>query len=110
MDLWSKFVFVLFFSDTATTELYTYRHTLSRHDALPIWPRRSPIIWRSSNDRAPDPRPRRRHHLDPLDPLRARRHDARRRAARTDAALSPPRLGRARRRRDLACKDRKSVV
>src|SRR3546814_1370864 len=72
MDLWSKFVFVLFFSDTATTELYTYRHTLSRHDALPIWPRRSPIIWRSSNDRAPDPRPRRRHHLDPRDPLRAR--------------------------------------
>src|SRR3546814_8837747 len=31
------------FIDTATTEIYTYRHTLSRHDALPIW------IWRSSS-------------------------------------------------------------
>src|SRR3546814_7749346 len=26
----------LFFIDTATTEIYTYRHTLSLHDALPI--------------------------------------------------------------------------
>src|SRR3546814_12285629 len=25
-----------FFKDTATTEIYTYGHTLSRHDALPI--------------------------------------------------------------------------
>src|SRR3546814_5899252 len=25
-----------FFNDTATTEIYTYCHTLSRHDALPI--------------------------------------------------------------------------
>src|SRR3546814_17462580 len=25
-----------FFNDTATTEIYTYGHTLSRHDALPI--------------------------------------------------------------------------
>src|SRR3546814_17357739 len=25
-----------FFKDTATTEIYTYRHTLSLHDALPI--------------------------------------------------------------------------
>src|SRR3546814_10696403 len=25
-----------FFHDTATTEIYTYRHTLSLHDALPI--------------------------------------------------------------------------
>src|SRR3546814_15087208 len=25
-----------FFNDTATTEIYTYRHTLSLHDALPI--------------------------------------------------------------------------
>src|SRR3546814_15795657 len=28
-----------FFNDTATTEIYTYRHTLSLHDALPIWQR-----------------------------------------------------------------------
>src|SRR3546814_8224691 len=26
-----------FFNDTATTEIYTYRHTLSLHDALPIY-------------------------------------------------------------------------
>src|SRR3546814_13097000 len=32
-------VFVFFFNDTATTEIYTYGHTLSLHDALPIWPR-----------------------------------------------------------------------
>src|SRR3546814_15055222 len=25
-----------FFNDTATTEIYTYGHTLARHDALPI--------------------------------------------------------------------------
>src|SRR3546814_17451825 len=26
-----------FFNDTATPEIYTYLHTLSLHDALPIW-------------------------------------------------------------------------
>src|SRR3546814_9464206 len=30
-------MFFFFFNDTATTEIYTYRHTLSLHDALPIW-------------------------------------------------------------------------
>src|SRR3546814_5431106 len=29
-------MFDLFFNDTATTEIYTYGHTLSLHDALPI--------------------------------------------------------------------------
>src|SRR3546814_7826499 len=29
-------LFFFFFNDTATTEIYTYRHTLSLHDALPI--------------------------------------------------------------------------
>src|SRR3546814_16036950 len=29
-------MFYLFFNDTATTEIYTYCHTLSLHDALPI--------------------------------------------------------------------------
>src|SRR3546814_13924680 len=29
--------FIFFFNDTATTEIYTYCHTLSLHDALPIW-------------------------------------------------------------------------
>src|SRR3546814_5272794 len=28
--------FFFFFNDTATTEIYTYWHTLSLHDALPI--------------------------------------------------------------------------
>src|SRR3546814_16861328 len=34
--------------ETATTDIYTYRHTLSRHDALPIcWPgrRSSSASW-----------------------------------------------------------------
>src|SRR3546814_13796752 len=29
---------VLFFNDTASTEIYTYLHTLSLNDALPIYP------------------------------------------------------------------------
>src|SRR3546814_18539356 len=29
---------MFFFNDTATTEIYTYGHTPSLHDALPIWP------------------------------------------------------------------------
>src|SRR3546814_7154716 len=29
--------FLFFFNDTATTEIYTYGHTLSLHDALPIF-------------------------------------------------------------------------
>src|SRR3546814_1964679 len=28
--------YIFFFNDTATTEIYTYGHTLSLHDALPI--------------------------------------------------------------------------
>src|SRR3546814_8534556 len=28
----------MFFNDTATTDIYTYLHTLSLHDALPIYP------------------------------------------------------------------------
>src|SRR3546814_20650762 len=32
-----SFLFIIFFfNDTATTEIYTYLHTLSLHDALPI--------------------------------------------------------------------------
>src|SRR5213075_3599802 len=30
------FLFFFFFNDTPTTEIYTTRHTLSLHDALPI--------------------------------------------------------------------------
>src|SRR3546814_16463939 len=32
---------VFFFNDTATTDIYTYLHTLSLHDALPIYIRRA---------------------------------------------------------------------
>src|SRR3546814_11529245 len=35
----SLFFFFFFFNDTATTEIYTYCHTLSLHDALPIYRR-----------------------------------------------------------------------
>src|SRR3546814_14487121 len=31
------FSFCFFFNDPAPTEIYTYWHTLSLHDALPIW-------------------------------------------------------------------------
>src|SRR3546814_15627829 len=33
---------LFFFHDTATTDIYTYLHTLSLHDALPIFRRRLP--------------------------------------------------------------------
>src|SRR3546814_10414747 len=36
-----SFIIFVFFNDTATTEIYTYCHTLSLHDALPIWELRS---------------------------------------------------------------------
>src|SRR3546814_14039661 len=36
------YICFFFFNDTATTEIYTYRHTLSLHDALPISDRRHP--------------------------------------------------------------------
>src|SRR3546814_13993155 len=32
-----RYVYIFFFNDTATTEIYTYCHTLSLHDALPIF-------------------------------------------------------------------------
>src|SRR3546814_11067228 len=33
-----QYYLIFFFHDTATTEIYTYAHTLSLHDALPISP------------------------------------------------------------------------
>src|SRR3546814_12384140 len=60
----SVYIF-FFFNETATTEIYTYGHTLSLHDALPIsrrvkacgncwrawvagspWPVTAPVRWR----------------------------------------------------------------
>src|SRR3546814_18414879 len=35
--LFIMFICFYFFNDTATTEIYTYCHTLSLHDALPIF-------------------------------------------------------------------------
>src|SRR3546814_13803936 len=43
---------VFFFNDTATTEIYTYLHTLSLHDALPIYSTHGPgtaCLPRASN-------------------------------------------------------------
>src|SRR3546814_1588705 len=48
---------LLFFNDAATTEIYTYCHTLSLHDALPICPGRS----RAGQCRGASGRRRRRH-------------------------------------------------
>src|SRR3546814_12527309 len=45
-----------FFNDTATTEIYTYGHTLALHDALPIWP----ACFRQKTDDADRPRAKRR--------------------------------------------------
>src|SRR3546814_15823224 len=40
-----------FFNHTATPEIYTYLHTLSLHDALPIWCSRSPRAASSTRPR-----------------------------------------------------------
>src|SRR3546814_19094573 len=40
-------LFMFFFNDTATTEIYTYLHTLSLHDALPISLRMADAIARA---------------------------------------------------------------
>src|SRR3546814_15975475 len=42
--MWLVSFMFFFFNDTATTEIYTYLHTLSLHDALPIWI--GPRFWR----------------------------------------------------------------
>src|SRR3546814_11631467 len=43
-----------FFNDTATTEIYTYLHTLSLHDALAIWffitPTDGSSVWNLTDD------------------------------------------------------------
>src|SRR3546814_15229943 len=46
---------LLFFNDTATPEIYTYGHTLSLHDARPIWRGRAATrssAWRSTWSRS----------------------------------------------------------
>src|SRR5216117_4533463 len=40
---------IFFFNDTATTEIYTRKDTLSLHDALPICPQPQPELGRTSS-------------------------------------------------------------
>src|SRR3546814_11129859 len=50
MSVWLYFFFV---NDTATTEIYTYGHTLARHDALPSYQRtaREPLQHAKQHER-----------------------------------------------------------
>src|SRR3546814_15479795 len=81
-----NFYLSFFFNDTATTEIYTYGHTLSLHDALPIYiascrcaSKRSPgagvislMPWRSkvaSNCRSVASTPRSEEHTSELQSL-----------------------------------------
>src|SRR3546814_18875676 len=50
-----------FFNDTATTEIYTYLHTLSLHDALPIFLPITHVRSLSPGRRVARPPPVRRH-------------------------------------------------
>src|SRR3546814_3719311 len=45
-------LYLFFFNDTATTEIYTYGHTLSLHDALPISATCTVDASRSSSSRS----------------------------------------------------------
>src|SRR3546814_17158216 len=45
-------LFIFFFNDTASTEIYTYLHTLSLHDALPIYKRSITLDLRSGEGKA----------------------------------------------------------
>src|SRR3546814_6405062 len=64
---------VVFFNETATTEIYTYGHTLSLHDSLPISRRRRGPSAPSGRTRCPHRSARRPR------PARARAAPARRR-------------------------------
>src|SRR3546814_15068588 len=46
------YLYFFFFKDTATTEIYTYWHTLSLHDALPISADSPPLLLGAANDDA----------------------------------------------------------
>src|SRR5881396_4400142 len=64
-----SFFFFFFFNDTATTEIYTVRNTLSLHDALPTWPPRRPRTWPCSPP-ARAAGPRSEEHTSELQSLR----------------------------------------
>src|SRR3546814_538476 len=56
--------FVFFFNETATTEIYTYWHTLSLHDALPIFGIVQQLVRRTFKNH-----PSRLHHIAPATGL-----------------------------------------
>src|SRR6056297_1887014 len=68
---------IFFFNDTATTEIYTYCHTLSLHDALPIPPRpsavrriQSPVDRSATSSETNIAEPRSEEHTSELQSLR----------------------------------------
>src|SRR3712207_9442595 len=76
-------VYVFFFNDTATTEIYT----LSLHDALPIYlpirlgtpshPTSARVTWRITRSRPPAGTPATPRALEPRGPLREDRKSTR---------------------------------
>src|SRR3546814_1347061 len=85
-------LFTFFFHDTATTEIYTYGHTLSLHDALPIWRGHATRTAARSAAAAPPPRPREpaADSTPAAAPSRGRRQPAAvRRSAEHTSALQP---------------------
>src|SRR3546814_20929714 len=53
--MWSTLFYLFFFKSTATPEIYTYCHTLSLHNALPICPWRPLCLRRWRCRRPPEP-------------------------------------------------------
>src|SRR3546814_11348173 len=105
------FCLFFFFKYTATPDIYTYGHTLSLHDALPICSPSSPPPEQSSEARHPPHRQSRQLQLQPRRIARTARlrgpgaaqHRRRRRGAgpcpgeeRADRALARPRPTRGR--------------
>src|SRR5881628_4183923 len=62
-------IFVFFFYDTATTEIYTSVNTLSLHDALPIYDCGETRPWRFSLALMADPPDRSEEHTSELQSL-----------------------------------------
>src|SRR5213594_821469 len=84
-------MYLFFFNDTPTTEIYTSVHTLSLHDALPISPAArataARVPLRSPGHPAPPPAARRRRW--PRTAARGREHPARAWGARARRASVP---------------------
>src|SRR3546814_6843523 len=78
---------IFFFNDTATTEIYTYLHTLSLHDALPISARSST----PTRPRRSCTRPHARWNMIPSDSMRPKRACSNCARWRANMASSPTR-------------------